>query len=162
GRCNGFLDGSDDRIGLGRLHGHFVRSMDSLVTGVAVILVLMIMTVMVMIMLMLVGMIVRIMLVVLAVMRVVMGSVRLRLICGMIDVGLWRREESGIGAGGLDDLAADVIGVAAAALTAVAGTAAMGAVLVLFLGVAMGALVGLDQRLTIGDRDLVVVGMDFA
>ena len=26
----------------------------------------------------------------------------------------------------------------------------------------MGALVGLDQRLTIGDRDLVIVGMNFA
>ncbi len=26
----------------------------------------------------------------------------------------------------------------------------------------MGALVGLDQRLTVGDRDLVVVGMNFA
>ena len=38
----------------------------------------------------------------------------------------------------------------------------MGAVLVLLLGLAMGALVGFDQRLTVGDRDLVVVGMDFA
>ena len=28
-------------------------------------------------------------------------------------------------------------------------------------GLAMGALVGLDQRLTVGNRDLVVVGMDF-
>ena len=36
------------------------------------------------------------------------------------------------------------------------------AVFVLFLGLAMGALVGFDQRLTVGDRDLVVVGMDFA
>ena len=35
-------------------------------------------------------------------------------------------------------------------------------VLVLFLGLAMGALVGLDQGLTVGDRDLVIVGMDFA
>jgi len=26
----------------------------------------------------------------------------------------------------------------------------------------MGALVGLDQRLTIGDRDLVIIGMNFA
>ena len=32
----------------------------------------------------------------------------------------------------------------------------------LLLGLAVGALVGLDQRLTIGDRDLVIVGMDFA
>src|SRR5581483_6080522 len=40
-------------------------------------------------------------------------------------------------------------------------TAAM-TVLVLFLRLAVGALVGLDQRLTIGDRDLIIVGMDFA
>ena len=26
----------------------------------------------------------------------------------------------------------------------------------------MGALVGLDQRLTVGDRNLIIVGMDFA
>ncbi len=31
----------------------------------------------------------------------------------------------------------------------------------LFLGVAMRALFGLDQRLPVGDRDLIVVGMDF-
>src|SRR5689334_21681707 len=36
------------------------------------------------------------------------------------------------------------------------------AVFVLFLGLAMGALIGLDQCLTVGDRDLIVVGMDFA
>jgi len=35
-------------------------------------------------------------------------------------------------------------------------------VLVFFLGLAVGALVGLDQRLTVGDRDLVVIRMDFA
>jgi len=39
---------------------------------------------------------------------------------------------------------------------------AVGTVFALFLGLAMGALIGLDQRLTVGDRDLVVVGMDFA
>jgi len=45
----------------------------------------------------------------------------------------------------------------------VAGSAvAAGAVLAFLLGLAMGALVRLDQRLTVGDRDLVVVGMDFA
>lgn len=31
-----------------------------------------------------------------------------------------------------------------------------------FFGLAMGALLGFDQRLPIGHRDLVVVGMDFA
>jgi hypothetical protein len=67
-----------------------------------------------------------------------------------------------LGAGALDDLAADAIATAAAARIAMARAAAVVAVLVLFLGLAMGALVGLDQRLTVGDRDLIVVGMDFA
>src|SRR6202030_3156124 len=43
-----------------------------------------------------------------------------------------------------------------------ARTAAVGAVFALLLGLAMGAFVGLDQRLAIGDRNLIIVGMDFA
>ncbi|MGY4313216.1 hypothetical protein ACVWW1_002519 [Bradyrhizobium sp. JR3.5] len=62
----------------------------------------------------------------------------------------------------LDHLALDAVAMAAAAGIAMARPAAMAAVLVLFLGLTMGALVGFDQRLTIGDRDLIVVGMDFA
>jgi hypothetical protein len=60
------------------------------------------------------------------------------------------------------DLALDPLAAAAAARIAVARTPAIVPVFVLFLGLAMGALLGLDQRLTIGDRDLVIVGMDFA
>ena len=55
--------------------------------------------------------------------------------------------------------------MAAAARIAVARAATVavrGAVLALFLGLAMGALVGLDQRLTVGNRDLIVVRVDFA
>jgi len=53
--------------------------------------------------------------------------------------------------------------MAAPARIAVArATAMVGAVLALFLGLAMSAFVGLDQRLTVGDRDLVVIRMDFA
>ena len=54
--------------------------------------------------------------------------------------------------------------MAAAARIAVARAAAAvaGAVLALFLGLAVGALIGLDQRLTVGDRDLIVVRVDFA
>ncbi len=68
-----------------------------------------------------------------------------------------------IGAGVLDDLALHPLAAAAAALVAVARTAATagGTVLGLFLGFAMGAFVGLDQRLTVGDRNLIIVGMDF-
>jgi hypothetical protein len=63
----------------------------------------------------------------------------------------------------LDHLALDAIAMAtAAASIAMAGTAAVaGAVFVLFLGLAMSALPP-DQRLSVGDRDLIIVGMDFA
>ncbi|WP_349630628.1 hypothetical protein [Bradyrhizobium sp. KB893862 SZCCT0404] len=62
-----------------------------------------------------------------------------------------------------DDLAAHALAMTAAAGVAVArAAAAVGAVLALFLGLAMGLFLGLDQRLPIGNRDLVVVGMDFA
>ena len=40
--------------------------------------------------------------------------------------------------------------------------AAAGAVFAFLFGLAMGALVRLDQGLTVGDRNLIVVGMDFA
>ena len=55
--------------------------------------------------------------------------------------------------------------MAATAGVAVTRTAAVtvgGAVLALFLGLAVGAFIGLDQGLTVGDRDLVIVGMYFA
>ena len=62
----------------------------------------------------------------------------------------------------LDDLALDALAIAAAARIAVARTAAVGAVFALLFGLAMGALVRLDQRLAIGDRNLIIVGVDFA
>ena len=68
----------------------------------------------------------------------------------------------GIGAGVLDHLALDALATAAAARIAVARTAAVGAVLGFLLGLAMGAFVSLDQRLTIGDRNLIIIGVDFA
>ncbi|WP_354121612.1 hypothetical protein [Bradyrhizobium sp. LA6.12] len=70
-----------------------------------------------------------------------------------------------IGAGleALNDVAADAFALTAAAGIAVARpAAAVGAVLALFLSLAMGLFLGLDQRLPVGDRDLVVIGMDFA
>jgi hypothetical protein len=69
-----------------------------------------------------------------------------------------------IGACVLDDLALDPFATAAAALVAVARTAATvaGTILALFLGFAMGAFVGLDQGLTVGNRDLIIIGVDFA
>ena len=65
--------------------------------------------------------------------------------------------------GGFDDLALDAFAIAAAAGVAVARPAVTaGTIFALFLGLAMGAFVGFDQRLAIGDRDLIIVGMDFA
>ena len=69
----------------------------------------------------------------------------------------------GIHAGVLDDLALDPLATAAAARIAMTRTAvAAGAILAFFLGLAMGALVRLDQGLAIGDRNLIIVRMDFA
>jgi hypothetical protein len=61
-----------------------------------------------------------------------------------------------------DDLALNAVAAAAAARTAVPRTLAVGTVFGLFLGLAVGAFVGLDQGLTVGDRDLIIIGMDFA
>jgi hypothetical protein len=83
---------------------------------------------------------------------------------GMLRQGLALDRLAGlISAETLDDVAADAFALTAAAGIAVArAAAAVGAVLALFLGFAMGLFFGLDQRLPVGDRDLVVVGMDFA
>src|SRR5712664_3813830 len=63
----------------------------------------------------------------------------------------------------LDHLAADAVAVAAAARIAVARTAAVaGTVFAFLFGLAVGAFVGFDQRLPVGDRNLIVIRMDFA
>jgi len=62
----------------------------------------------------------------------------------------------------VDDGALNPLAIATAARTAMPGTPAGGPVLVLLLGLAVGPFVGLDQCLTIGDRDLIIIGMDFA
>jgi hypothetical protein len=62
-----------------------------------------------------------------------------------------------------DYVALHAFAAAAAARIAVPrALAAAGTVVGFFLGFAVRALVGLDQRLTVGDRDLVIIGMDFA
>src|SRR3569623_406935 len=62
----------------------------------------------------------------------------------------------------LDDRALYALAMAAAARVAMAGAAATCPVLVFLFGLAMGTLVSLDQRLTVGDGDLVVIRMNFA
>jgi hypothetical protein len=61
-----------------------------------------------------------------------------------------------------NDAALHAVAIAEAARVAVARAAAVGAVLGLFFGFAMGAFVRLDQRLAIGDRNLIIVRMNFA
>jgi hypothetical protein len=68
-----------------------------------------------------------------------------------------------IGACVLDDLALDAFAIAAAARVAMTRTAAAaGTVFGFFFGFAMSALIGLDQRLAIGYRNLIIVRVDFA
>src|SRR3954453_20929937 len=70
--------------------------------------------------------------------------------------GLWQ-----FGTFRVDDLALHPLAIAAAARIAMPRAAvAAGAVFGFFLGRAMRAFVGFDQGLTIGDRDLIVIGMD--
>lgn len=74
-------------------------------------------------------------------------------------------ERSQLGAGLMtrDDIAANTLAMTAPAGIAVArAAAAVGAVFAFLLGFAMGLFFGLDQRLPVGDRDLVVIRMDFA
>jgi hypothetical protein len=72
-------------------------------------------------------------------------------------------DQLGRGIGAFDDVAADTFALTTAAGVAVArAAAAVGTVFALFLGLAVGLLLGFDQRLPVGDRDLVVIGMDFA
>ncbi len=82
------------------------------------------------------------------------------MVMGLMIVRLVRRRV--IRACPLNDSALDAVAIAAAARVAVARTAAVGAILGFLFGLAMGAFVRLDQRLTIGDRYLIIIGMNFA
>jgi hypothetical protein len=67
-----------------------------------------------------------------------------------------------IGACALDHAALHPVATATAARIAMARPAAVGTVFGFFFGFAMGAFVGFDQGLTVGDRNLIIVRMDFA
>jgi hypothetical protein len=104
------------------------------------------------------------MIVMLAVGMMMSGIVDVTVI-GVHAIGMFKRLSGlrRIDAGVLDDLALDPFATAAAARIAVARTAmAAGAIFAFFLGLAMGALVRLDQGLTIGDRNLIIVRVNFA
>lgn len=68
----------------------------------------------------------------------------------------------GIDRYGVDDVALYSFATVTAARIAVSRPTTVGATVVLFFSLAMCAFVGLDQCLTVGDRNLVVVGVDFA
>jgi hypothetical protein len=67
-----------------------------------------------------------------------------------------------LGTGAVDDSALHPLALAAAPRIALARTAAVGAVFAFLLGLAVGAFVSLDQRLPVGDRNLVIIRMNFA
>jgi hypothetical protein len=133
------------------------------IMGVMVIIVLMIVMPVIMVMVIVVVMVVTFVLAVMLRIGVQVLAL-LRSTIGMLRQGLALNWLAGrISAETLDDVAADAFALTAAAGVAVTrAAAAVGAVLALFLGFAMGLFFGLDQRLPVGDRDLVVVGMDFA
>nr|WP_271546721.1 hypothetical protein [Bradyrhizobium sp. CCBAU 45321] len=160
--------GADRRDRRGRLVGVFMIVMIAFVlaaVGIIVSVMVLVIAGMTMFVMIMVAMIVVAMIValVLAVMLAIgvqmlaLGMLRQR---GAVD-----RLGGGIGAGfeTFDDVAAHALAMTAAAGVAVPRAAtAVRAVLAFFLGLAMGLFLGLDQRLPVGDRDLVVVGMDFA
>ncbi|MDF0581088.1 hypothetical protein [Bradyrhizobium yuanmingense] len=160
--------GADRRDRRGRLVGVFMIVMIAFVlaaVGIIVSVMVLVIAGMTMFVMIMVAMIVVAMIValVLAVMLAIgvqmlaLGMLRQR---GAVD-----RLGGGIGAGfeTFDDVAAHALAMTAAAGIAVPRAAtAVRAVLALFLGLAMGLFLGLDQRLPVCDRDLVVVGMDFA
>jgi hypothetical protein len=101
----------------------------------------------------------------LGLMRVVLTAFGVQVLMLVMFLALLRRGDlHQVGAGVLDDLALHPLATAAAALVAVARTAATvaGTIFGFFLSLAMGAFVGLDQRLTVGNRNLIIIGMDFA
>ncbi|WP_346015569.1 MULTISPECIES: hypothetical protein [unclassified Bradyrhizobium] len=141
-----------------------VMTMIVMIVGVMVIVIMGMMIGVIMIAMTVFVMIVAVVLVILGIGVQVLAFVRGALAQRRLELALDRLGR-GIAAGieAFDDVAADAFAMTAAAGVAVARTAAaMGAVLALFLGLAMGLFLGLDQRLPVGDRDLVVIRMDFA
>ncbi|WP_311982162.1 hypothetical protein [Bradyrhizobium japonicum] len=162
--------GADGRDRRGGLIG--VMMLVMIVTMVMIMRVIVAVAVLMIVRVVLVVMIVVIMIAMVVMFVVVMIVPALVLRIGVQMLTLVRRafgnqglalDRLGRGIGAFDDVAADAFAVTASAGVAVArAAAAVGAVLALFLGLAMGLFLGLDQRLPVRDRDLIIVGMDFA
>nr|WP_312016249.1 hypothetical protein [Bradyrhizobium liaoningense] len=172
GRDHGF--GADGRDRRGRLVGMIMVAMIVLVMVTMIVMTIMgVMVTLMMVLMIAVIMIAMVVVVVIvALVRAVMLGIGVQVLTFVQSaLGLCRQNLAldrlgrGIGADveTFDDVAADALAVAAATGIAVTrAAAAVRAVLALFLGLAMGLLLGLDQRLPVGDRDLIIVGMDFA
>ena len=163
---NRFLDHSHDGAGLRFCGGHFRRCGGRFRRDVCSLLgracfVIVALTIVVIVS----GVIMR-MIVVIVMCGIglgVLALVRLGVAVMMLVPLIGLRRLRGIEGGTFHRLALDAVAMAAAAGIAVARAAAVaGAVLALFFRLAVGAFVRLDQRLTVGDRDLIVVVMDFA
>jgi hypothetical protein len=169
GRDHGL--GADGRDRRGRLVGMIVVGMIVLVIVIMGVLVIMGMMIVVTMIVMIMGALIVVVVIVAFVLAVMLGIGMQMLAFVQGTLGMLRlrraldRLGGGISAGieAFDNVAAHALAMTTAAGIAVARAAAsMGAVLALLFGLAMGLFLGLDQRLPVGDRDLVIVGMDFA
>jgi hypothetical protein len=172
--CGGYLDGG--RVGQGHRRQRLVRlnlAVSVIVLVVSMFMFMLMLMLMIMFMFVIMAMFVRMFMTFMVMMAgigvLMFGIVRVAMIVVgvqtlVIGALIRLRGCRGIGAGVVDDLALDPLAIAAAARIAVAWTAAAvaGPILGFFLGFAMGALVSLDQRLTVGDRDLIIIRVNFA
>jgi hypothetical protein len=175
----------DDSRRLGRLAAcdHLGRS----IGGRVMIMVIVVMVMIIIVMVITMGMLVLMTIVVIMVMGIVLGmrlaeamfaevvGVIVLAVLTLVGAGLGRLRlrivafefvtfmALGLRRGGrLDDVALHALSAAAAARTAMAVAAAIRAVLALLLGFAVRTFLGLDQGLTVGDGDLIIIRMDFA
>jgi hypothetical protein len=164
--------GSDYRLGAdgcdrrGRLVGMIMVVMIVLAVMMMVVMIVAVMVIVIMGMMMIVVamIIVIVVVMIVALVLAVMLRVGVQMLAFVRSAGQrLTLDRRGRGIGASDDVALNAFAMTAAAGVAVArAAAAVGTVLALFLGLAMGLFLGLDQGLPVGDRDLVVVGMDFA
>src|SRR6202011_5489208 len=138
------------RVGVGRAMLTTVR----IVCMIIVVILLMTFMVMMIMVMMIMVMMDRVGLMIFGIVAVDMVVVAEFVVPGLCGLRLEKRA--------LDDLAPHAIAAAAAARIAMPRAAAAGTVFGFLFGLAMGALVGFDQSLAVGDRDLIIVGMDFA
>ncbi|WP_424632116.1 hypothetical protein [Bradyrhizobium sp. SYSU BS000235] len=155
----------DDRVSLGLL---LSRMLAMMIVVVAIIMMFLIMVMGGMMMLVIMCMLVMMEcfgLVMIMVMTVVTGVGLIKMIGGVLvrlrNVCLLLRVDA-LGAAVLDDVALHALAMIASPRTAMTRAPTVGAIFRLFFSFAMRAFVGLDESLTVCNRDLIVVRMNFA